>query len=131
MLADDPLGATRENPADLTPYRAAFARIEGDPQQHLLVADEEGAVVGVLQLSILFGLSRQGASRALIEAVRVRADHRGGGLGSWLIRQAVEEARSHGCALVQLTSDRTRADAHRFYERLGFEATHVGYKLPL
>ncbi|UED85355.1 GNAT family N-acetyltransferase [Streptomyces profundus] len=131
MLADDPLGATRENPADLGPYQAAFARIAGDPQQHLLVADDGGPVVGVLQLSILFGLSRQGASRAMIEAVRVRADRRGSGLGGWLIRQAVEEARRQGCALVQLTSDRSREDAHRFYERLGFEATHVGFKLSL
>ncbi|GAA3861114.1 GNAT family N-acetyltransferase [Streptomyces sedi] len=131
MLADDPLGATRESPDDLAPYEAAFARFSADPHQRLLVAEENGRVVGTLQLAILFGLSRRGASRALIEAVRVRTDRRGAGIGGWLIRQAVEEARREGCALVQLTSDASRTDAHRFYERLGFEATHVGYKLTL
>ncbi|MDT0267071.1 GNAT family N-acetyltransferase [Streptomyces sp. DSM 44915] len=131
MLADDPLGATRENPAEPAPYRAAFARLTAEPNQHLLVAEEDGQIVGTLQLAILFGLSRQGASRALVEAVRVRADRRGTGLGGWLIRQAIERARREGCALVQLTSDASRRDAHRFYERLGFQPTHVGYKLPL
>ncbi|SOD63792.1 Acetyltransferase (GNAT) family protein [Streptomyces zhaozhouensis] len=131
MLADDPLGAARESPDDLTPYEAAFARFASDPHQRLLVAEENGQVVGTLQLAILFGLSRRGSSRALIEGVRVRTDRRGAGIGGWLIRQAVEEARREGCALVQLTSDASRTDAHRFYERLGFQATHVGYKLTL
>jgi GNAT superfamily N-acetyltransferase len=146
LLADDVLGAQREDPADLTPYRAAFERIDADPHQHLLVAtrnrpagegdgegDDEGEdeLVGSLQLAFLHGLSRRGASRALIEAVRVRSDLRGAGLGSELIRLAIEEARRQGCALVQLTSDAARPDAHRFYERLGFRATHVGFKLAL
>ncbi|ONK12837.1 GNAT family N-acetyltransferase [Streptomyces sp. MP131-18] len=133
MLADDVLGAGREDPADLTPYLAAFARIDADPHQHLLVAerDQDGRVVGTLQLSILHGLSRKGSSRALIESVRVAAEARGTGLGSELIRRAVEEAGRQGCALVQLTSDATRTDAHRFYEKLGFRPTHVGFKLPL
>lgn len=131
MLADDTLGATRENPAELGPYLAAFERIDADPWQHLLVGECAGRVVGSLQLSILHGLSRQGSARALIEAVRVASDRRGAGLGSELIRLAVAEARRQGCALVQLTSDNARADAHRFYERLGFRATHVGFKLPL
>ncbi|MDT0342194.1 GNAT family N-acetyltransferase [Streptomyces litchfieldiae] len=133
MLADDILGAQREDPADLAPYLAAFARIDADPNQHLLVAERpaDGRVVGTLQLSVIHGLSRRGSSRALIEAVRVHADERGAGLGSELIRQAVAEARRHGCVLVQLTSDAARADAHRFYERLGFKATHVGFKLAL
>jgi GNAT superfamily N-acetyltransferase len=131
MLADDPLGAERENPHDEKPYRAAFQRIDADPNTHLVVAELDGRTVGTLQLTILPGLSRQGASRALIEAVRIRAGERGAGLGGRLVRWAIEEAARQGCAVVQLTSDASRADAHRFYERLGFAATHVGYKLPL
>jgi GNAT superfamily N-acetyltransferase len=132
MLADDPLGARRESPADLAPYLAAFERIAATPGQLLVVAEAHpGRVVGTLQLSILPGLSRRGASRALIESVRVRSDERGAGLGTRLVRWAVEEARRQGCAVVQLTSDASRADAHRFYERLGFAATHVGFKLML
>ncbi|WP_206305949.1 GNAT family N-acetyltransferase [Streptomyces sp. RFCAC02] len=131
MLADDILGATRENPADLTPYRAAFDRLAADPSQHLLVAELDGRTVGCLQLTVLHGLSRQGRSRALIEAVRVDSALRGRGIGGTMIRLAVEEARRLGCALVQLTSDNTRKDAHRFYERLGFRATHTGFKREL
>lgn len=131
MLADDPLGASRESPDELGPYREALAGIMADPRQHLVVAEHEGSVVGTLQLTVIPGLSRKGASRGLIEAVRVRSDARGNGLGARLVRWAIAEARRQGCALVQLTSDATRTDAHRFYERLGFEATHVGYKLPL
>jgi GNAT superfamily N-acetyltransferase len=132
MLADDPLGATRESPGDLAPYRAAFERIDTTPGQLLVVAEADGGrVVGTLQLSILPGLSRRGASRALIEAVRVHADERGAGLGTRLVRWAIEEASRQGCAVVQLTSDASRSDAHRFYERLGFRPTHVGFKLML
>ncbi|PJE99447.1 GNAT family N-acetyltransferase [Streptomyces carminius] len=131
MLADDPLGARRESPGDLAPYRAAWERIAADPQQHLVVAERagDGRVVGTLQLTVIPGLSRCGASRALVEAVRVHADERGSGLGTRLVGWAVEEARRQGCATVQLTSDATRTDAHRFYERLGFTASHVGFKL--
>ncbi|WP_103500455.1 GNAT family N-acetyltransferase [Streptomyces sp. SM14] len=131
MLADDPLGAERENPADLTPYRSAYRNIEADPNQHLVVAVRAGQVIGTLQLTVIPGLSRKGASRALIEAVRVHADARGSGLGGELIEWAVSEARRLDCALVQLTSDATRVDAHRFYERLGFEPSHVGFKRAL
>ncbi|MBD0675281.1 GNAT family N-acetyltransferase [Streptomyces sp. CBMA156] len=131
MLADDPLGATRESPDDLTPYRAAFARIDGDPHQHLVVADRAGRTVGTLQLTVVPGLSRAGATRTIIEGVRVHADERGSGLGTELIQWAVERSRGIGAVLVQLTSDATRADAHRFYERLGFVASHVGFKLRL
>ncbi|MBO1417618.1 GNAT family N-acetyltransferase [Streptomyces sp. FH025] len=131
MLADDPLGATRESPDDLTPYRTAFARIDGDPHQHLVVADRAGRAVGTLQLTVVPGLSRKGATRAIIESVRIHADERGSGLGSELIRWAVERSRELGADLVQLTSDATRTDAHRFYERLGFEASHLGFKLKL
>lgn len=128
MLADDPLGAARETPDDPAPYEQAFARIDADPAQHLAVAERDGTVVGTLQLTVIPGLSRRGMTRALIEAVRVHRDERGSGLGTQLIEWAVEEARRQGCAVVQLTSDATRTDAHRFYERLGFEATHVGFK---
>ncbi|MET7861367.1 GNAT family N-acetyltransferase [Streptomyces sp. NPDC005318] len=131
MLADDPLGAQRESPDDLAPYHAAFERIADDPNQHLVVAVREGTVVGTLQLTVIPGLSRRGSTRSIIEGVRVHADERGSGLGTQLIGWAVDESRRQGCQLVQLTSDATRADAHRFYERLGFTASHVGFKLAL
>ncbi|MER5302114.1 GNAT family N-acetyltransferase [Streptomyces lasiicapitis] len=131
MLAHDPLGAQRESPDDLTPYLPAFERLAADPNQHLVVAVREGRVVGTLQLTIVPGLSRQGATRSIIEAVRVHADERGGGLGTRFIEWAVDESRRQGCQLVQLTSDATRTDAHRFYERLGFTASHVGFKMQL
>lgn len=129
MLADDPLGAQRESPNDLVPYTEAFLRMAADPNQHLVVAVRQDRVIGTLQLAILHGLSRQGASRSIIEAVRIHADERGSGLGTQFITWAVEESRRRGCQLVQLTSDATRTDAHRFYERLGFTASHVGFKM--
>ncbi|MEU6766469.1 GNAT family N-acetyltransferase [Streptomyces sp. NPDC046853] len=131
MLADDPLGSTRESPDDLTPYLTAYERLAGDPNQHLVVAVREGRVVGTLQLTIVPGLSRKGATRSIIEGVRVHADERGSGLGTRFIEWAVDESRRQNCQLVQLTSDASRTDAHRFYERLGFTASHVGFKLQL
>ncbi|MFD8301833.1 GNAT family N-acetyltransferase [Streptomyces sp. NPDC059690] len=131
MLADDPLGAQRESPDDLAPYLAALERLTADPNQHLVVAVREHRVVGTLQLTIVPGLSRRGATRSIIEAVRIHADERGSGLGTQLIEWAIDTSRREDCQLVQLTSDNTRADAHRFYERLGFTASHVGFKLPL
>ncbi|MFH8608547.1 GNAT family N-acetyltransferase [Streptomyces sp. NPDC018029] len=131
MLADDPLGASRESPDDLAPYVTAFERLASDPNQHLVVAERQGRVVGTLQLTIVPGLSRKGATRSIIEGVRVHADERGSGLGTQFIEWAVDESRRQGCQLVQLTSDATRTDAHRFYERLGFTASHVGFKLQL
>ena len=131
MLADDPLGSQRESPGDLTPYLAALDRLTADPNQHLVVAVREGSVVGTLQLTVVPGLSRKGATRSIIEAVRIHTDERGSGLGTQLIEWAIAESRRQGCQLVQLTSDVTRTDAHRFYERLGFTASHVGFKLPL
>jgi GNAT superfamily N-acetyltransferase len=132
LLADDELGATREAPdGDLTPYREAFALVDVDPA-HLRVAAVAGdTVVGTLQLSFLPGLSRRGALRAQIEGVRVRAGHRSRGLGAAMVQWAVGEARRRGCTVVQLTTDKARADARRFYARLGFEATHEGLKLQL
>ncbi|MET9860873.1 GNAT family N-acetyltransferase [Streptomyces smyrnaeus] len=131
MLADDALGATRETPSDLAPYRAAFDRIDADPNQHLVIAELGGRTAGTLHLTVIPGLSRRGAARALIEAVRIHADFRGSGLGTRLIEWAIAESRRQECVLVQLTSDATRVDAHRFYERLGFQASHLGFKMPL
>ncbi|MEV7541441.1 GNAT family N-acetyltransferase [Streptomyces sp. NPDC089915] len=131
MLADDPLGATRESPDDLAPYTAALKRLTEDPHQHVMVAVRGDRVVGTLQLTIVPGLSRRGSTRSIIEGVRVHAGERGGGLGTLFIEWAVERSREEGCRLVQLTSDVSRTDAHRFYERLGFTASHVGFKLQL
>ncbi|MFD5802275.1 GNAT family N-acetyltransferase [Streptomyces sp. NPDC048171] len=131
MLADDPLGAQRESPDDLDPYLAALERLDADPNQHVVVAVRDSRVVGTLQLTIVPGLSRRGATRSIIEGVRVHADERGSGLGTQLIEWAIDESRRQGCQLVQLTSDKTRTDAHRFYERLGFSSSHAGFKLQL
>lgn len=131
MLVDDPLGATRESPDDLTPYYAALSALDDDPHQRIVVAERDGEVIGTLQLSYLRGLGRRGATRAQIEAVRVRRDLRGAGLGSAMIGWAIDEAQAYGCHLVQLTSDASREGAHRFYERLGFTASHVGFKRAL
>lgn len=135
LLADDPLGSGREarsaTDEDLEPYRRAFETVTADPAHTLVVAVDGTEVVGTLQLSVLPGLSRRGATRAQIEGVRVRADHRGQGLGAAMIGWAVEEAGRRSCSLVQLTTDTSRPDARRFYERLGFVASHVGLKLAL
>ena len=134
LLADDELGATRDGaagPDDLQPYLRAFRLVDADPAHLLLVAVGDEEVIATLQLSMLPGLARRGALRAQVEAVRVRADHRGRGLGAALFAWAIAEARRRGCALVQLTTDKSRADAHRFYERLGFVASHEGFKLHL
>jgi len=131
LLADDPLGSQRESPDDLAPYLDALERLSSDPNQHLVVATRENRVVGTLQLTVIPGLSRRGATRSIIEGVRIHADERGSGLGTRLIEWAIEESRRQNCQLVQLTSDNTRTDAHRFYERLGFTASHVGFKLAL
>lgn len=131
MLADDPLGATRESPDDLTPYRTALARIVADPHQHLVVAVRAGRTIGTLQLTLIPGLSRKGSTRTIIEGVRIHSDERGTGLGTDLIQWAIDTSRDLGADLVQLTSDATRTDAHRFYERLGFVPSHLGFKLAL
>lgn len=131
MLIDDEIAAQRESPDDLTPYEAAFAAIEADPNQVLVVAERNDELVGTLQLTIIPGLSRKGATRGLVEAVRVAASARGTGLGTTLMEWSIEEARTRGCTIVQLTSDKARPDAHRFYTTLGFQNTHEGFKLPL
>lgn len=133
LLADDPLGAAREDAslplADC--YTRAFAAIDADPNQLLAVATREGAVIGCLQLTFLPGLSRRGAWRGQIESVRVARDARGLGLGRQMIDWAIATCRSRGCTLVQLTSDSARPEAHRFYTDLGFSSSHVGFKLTL
>jgi GNAT superfamily N-acetyltransferase len=131
MLADDPLGAARESPDEPELYRSAFERIAADPNQYLAVAERGGLAVGTLQLTVVPGLSRRGTVRTIIEAVRIGASERGSGLGTQLIEWAIAESRRRGARLVQLTSDAGREDAHRFYRRLGFAASHVGFKLAL
>lgn len=131
LLADDPIGAKRESPEDLAPYLSALERLSADSNQCAVVATRGDQVVGTLQLTIIPGLSRRGAIRSIIEGVRVRSDERSAGLGTELIEWAIEESREQGCTLVQITSDATRTDAHRFYERLGFTPSHLGFKLQL
>jgi ribosomal protein S18 acetylase RimI-like enzyme len=133
LLADDVLGASRERPSDPLPeaYGKAFDAIERDPNNELIVAEMNGKVVGMLQLTFIPGISRQGAWRALIEAVRVDSSLRSAGLGRRLIDRAIDRARERGCAMAQLTSDKQRADAIRFYQSLGFVASHEGLKLQL
>lgn len=134
LLAADQLGISRDgvrDAIDRAAYEAAFVTIDADPAQLLVVAEAAGQVVGTLQLTIIPGLARHGALRAQIEAVRVAGGLRGTGLGSAMMRWAIDEARRRGCALVQLTTDKSRGDAHRFYQRLGFVASHEGMKLAL
>jgi GNAT superfamily N-acetyltransferase len=129
LLADDILGKNREGVGSIDPaYAQAFDTIDADPNQLLLIAELDGRVVGMLQLTFIPGLSRRGAWRANIEAVRVDSALRGRGIGGWLIARALDSARQRHCRLAQLTSDKRRSEAHRFYGRLGFEASHVGYK---
>jgi GNAT superfamily N-acetyltransferase len=133
MLADDPLGREREDTSVplAKAYRDAFASVGADPNQFLAVMTQAGRVIGTLQITYLAGLSLQGALRGQIEAVRIAADRRGERLGQRLLEWAVEMCRERGCKVVQLTTNKRRANAHRFYERLGFKASHIGYKLEL
>jgi GNAT superfamily N-acetyltransferase len=133
LLADDALGSQREStrlPLDAR-YLAAFSEIEADANQQLVVAVSDNTVIGTLQLSFIPGIARLGAWRGQIEAVRIAASHRGDGLGERLLEWAIATCRARGCDLVQLTTDKQRHDAHRFYERLGFVASHEGYKRSL
>lgn len=134
LMADDALGTGREELADPLPsrYTAAFAAIDADPRNELIVVTEpDGAIVATLQLTFIPGISHQGSERALVEAVRVATHLRGQGLGHRLMEWVANRARQHGCRLVQLTSNKTRTDAHRFYESLGFVRSHDGFKLHL
>lgn len=133
LFADDALGGHGDttDPAALPDYRAAFARITASPNEILYVADLDGEVVGTFQTMITTTLTARGASSMIIEAVQTRADMRGRGIGAAMIAFAVETARADGMRLVQLTSNATRKDAHRFYERLGFMPSHIGFKMKL
>jgi GNAT superfamily N-acetyltransferase len=133
MLADDTLGASREDlgAESLPKYLDAFRLIDADPNQFLLVVDDGRAIVGTLQLTFIAGLARGGLKRGLIEAVRVASDRRGEKIGEAMIAWAVDKCRSEQCGIVQLTTDKSRTDAHRFYDRLGFEPSHIGYKMML
>ena len=129
MLADDALGRARERIEQPLPasYFTAFDKVDGNPGIQLVVAEDgEGNVVGCLQLCVLPGLSSQGASRSLIEDVRVATHCRSRGIGEQLVQWAVSEARAKGCILVELLTHSSRVDAQRFYERLGFTRSHVG-----
>lgn len=134
LLAADQLGQTRED-ASLPlakVYIDAFSAIDADQNQLLAVAvDSDDTVIGTLQLTFIPGLARSGAWRGQIEAVRIAEAHRSSGLGQKMFEWAIEKCHAKGCKLVQLTTDKTRPDAHRFYERLGFTASHEGYKLKL
>ena len=131
LIRDDPIGSLRESD-ELAPYVAAFERLDADPA-HLLVAvrDEQDAVVATMQLTLLPGLSRGAALRLQIEAVRVAGSEQGAGLGSAMMQWAADYGRSHGARLAQLTTDKRRTAAHRFYQRLGYVASHEGMKQEL
>jgi GNAT superfamily N-acetyltransferase len=133
LLADDILGRQRED-ATSPPnpkYVDAFQAILADPNQLQMVATSDDEVIGTLQLTFIPGLARTGAWRGQIEGVRIAAAHRGSGVGQQMFEWAIEQCRSRGCDLVQLTTDKARPEAHRFYERLGFVGSHIGYKLML
>ncbi|PCI41126.1 MAG: GNAT family N-acetyltransferase [Rhodospirillaceae bacterium] len=130
MLADDPLGALREDPSS-SAYADTFKIIEADPHNQIIVADQGGDVVACLQLTFIHGLSHTGATRAQIEGVRVASTQRGQGLGQRLFKHAIELAQDRGCTLVQLTTDASRDDAQAFYKKLGFTPSHIGMKLVL
>ncbi|MGW5578283.1 N-acetyltransferase family protein [Micromonospora chokoriensis] len=131
LLADDVLGKARDFTAVDEAYEKAFADISADPRNQLIVAEQDGDIVGCLQITYIPGLGRHGSERSLIESVRIRSDRRGQGLGRDLMTWAIDQARQRGCALVQLTTDKTRTEAHRFYLGLGFVASHEGMKLAL
>lgn len=133
MIADDQLGQAREDasqPLDQR-YLDALGAIERDPNQRLIVAEQDGAVLGCMQITFIPGISRRGAWRGQIESVRVDRSRRGSGIGTKMFEWAIAECRSRGCGLVQLYTDKSRKDAHRFYQRLGFKPSHEGMKLSL
>jgi GNAT superfamily N-acetyltransferase len=133
LFADDPLGGHGDtsDPEALPGYRSAFARIADSPNETLYVAEVEGEVVGTFQTMVTTTMTARGASSMIIEAVQTRADMRGRGIGAAMIEFAIETAKADGMRLVQLTSNAVRKDAHRFYERLGFTPSHIGFKIKL
>jgi GNAT superfamily N-acetyltransferase len=132
LLADDDLGRGREHPCeDLSPYADAFMDIDQDPRNEIIVVEAEGAVIATLQLTFIPSLTHTGGERAQVEGVRVAAGSRSTGVGRQLLEWAISRAQRRGCKTVQLTTDKRRADARRFYEALGFGATYEGMKLKL
>jgi len=133
LIVDDSVVATDDRPDEPhhPRYLAAFEAIAADPSQRLIIAEFDGKAVGTQQLTFIPGIARFGERRCLIEAVHIAPQHRNKGFGGEMIGWAVAEARAHGCGLVQLTSNKKRLDAHRFYERLGFKKSHEGFKLAL
>lgn len=133
MLLDDVLGATRESTGDSIPekYIIAFKKIEADPNQELTVAEMNSEIVATFHLTFIQYLTYQGGLRAQVEAVRTHAKYRGQGIGASVFAYAINRAKEKGCHMVQLTSDKQRPDAIRFYESLGFVASHEGMKLKL
>jgi GNAT superfamily N-acetyltransferase len=133
MLVDDALGTTREKIGDTVPdsYLSAFRKIEADPNQELTMVEMNGEIVASFQLTFIQYLTYQGGLRAQMEAVRTRSDHRGKGIGTKVFEYAIQRARERGCHLLQLTTDKKRPDAIRFYESLGFIASHEGMKLKI
>lgn len=133
MLADDELGSQRERVENPLPesYYSAFEQINNDPNHELVVAERNGEVIGTLHLMFLISISFQGGLRAQIESVRVDKRFQSQGIGSEMMKWATERARQHGAHVVQLTTHKTRVDAHRFYERLGFKGSHLGMKISL
>src|SRR5215216_7805910 len=133
LLADDDLGSQRERYENPLPasYSSAFEQIESDPNHELIVTEHNGEVIGTLHLMFLPSISYQGGLRAQIESVRVDRRHQNNGIGSQMMKWAIECAKQGGAHLIQLTTHKSRKDAHRFYERLGFEKSHLGMKLNL
>ena len=130
LIVEDSVVATNDDAADAlhSDYTAALAAIDADPNQEMIVVEDDAVPVGCFQLSYLPGLMRRGMWRGQIEVVHVAETHRNRGLGSQMMRWALERCRARGCGMVQLTSNKQRLDAHRFYERLGFHQSHEGFK---
>ena len=131
MLADDELGSSREDVSDLTPYLRGFDAIAADPLNTQYVWEENGKVAGCLQLTLLPGIAQKGMWRAQIEGVRIAGSMRGSGVGGRMIQAVIAVARERGCTVLQLTTNKVRKDAQRFYEQLGFERSHEGMKIRL
>jgi len=130
LLEDDAVAASRRQAGAVAPdYEHAFDAIDADPRNWLIVAESGGVTVGTLQITYIPSLSRQGSERAQIEAVRIRSDLRGQGIGGRMMEWAIGQAKERGCRLVQLTTDKRRTAAHRFYATLGFKSSHDGMKL--
>lgn len=130
LLADDMLGKAREG-TELAPYLAAFDAMKSEGGNQIFVGDDGGLVMACYQLTFISGLSLTAARRALLEGVRVAASHRGQGVGEAMMQDAETRARAAGCTLMQFTTNKARTDAHRFYDRMGFTPSHIGYKKPL